>query len=99
SNVVHPGFPVQFDSADGRARVVTAYATASKVMLHEVGVQTTTPLAAISVTYTVMVLRRPPSPINSTLWDYDPETDIVRMAGDRFRSDRRYLQVVDGGTP
>lgn len=99
NELVHPGWPVQYDSADGRARRVRAYATSSKIMLEERGVQTSTAMAAVAVTYTIMVLRRPPGAVNNNLDAYDPVTDIYRMAGDKFRSDRRYLQVVPGGSP
>ncbi|SMQ65830.1 hypothetical protein SAMN06295905_1327 [Devosia lucknowensis] len=98
-DVVHPGFPVQYDLADGRARLVTAYATDNKIMLHEFGIQTSSALAATNVTYTLLILRRPPAPAGSVLFDFDPSTGIVEMAFGKFRSDRRYLQIVSGGTP
>lgn len=99
SDVLHPGFPVQYDVADGRARCVTAYATTSKIMLEERGVQTTNSMAAQNVTYTLLILRRPPAPSGNTLFDFNPETGVVEMAFGKFRSDRHYLQVVAGGTP
>jgi hypothetical protein len=98
-DVVHPGFPVQFDAGDGRARCVTAYATNAKIMLHEFGVQTSNTLAAVDVTYTVVILKRPPAPSGTILFDFDPETGIVEMAFGKFRSDRSYLQIVAGGSP
>jgi hypothetical protein len=99
SNTLHPGYPIQFDSADGRSRNVTAYATTSQIILYEYGVQTSNALAGVSVTYTLLVLRRPPAPTGSAMMEFDPDTGVVKMGRDKFSSDRRYLQVVPGGSP
>lgn len=99
SNVIHPGFPIQYDSADGRARQVTAYATTTQIRLYEVGVQTSTALAGLTVNYTVLVLKAPPAPTGDVLLDFNPSTGVVKMARDKFSSDRRYLQIVAGGSP
>src|SRR5690606_10480242 len=63
------------------------------------GVQTSNILAAVDVTYTLLILRRPPAASGDTLFDFNPDTGVVEMAFGKFRSDRRYLQVVPGGTP
>lgn len=99
SNVIHPGYPIQFDSADGRSRCVTAYANANQIRLYEFGIQTSNPLPGLTVNYTVMVLKAPPAPVGNVLLDFDPTTGIVKMARDKFSSDRRYLQIVAGGSP
>jgi len=98
-NAVHPGYPIQFDSADGRSRNVTAYATTSQIILYEYGVQTSNALAGLSVNYTTLVLKRPPAASGDILMDFDPVSGIVKMGLDKFSSDRRYLQIVSGGSP
>lgn len=95
---LHPGYPVQFVS-DGRARCVTAYATATEIRLYEVGIQTSSALASVGVTYTVLVFKRLPAPSGDVLMEFDPSTGVVKMARDKFSSDRRYLQIVAGGSP
>jgi len=99
ANTLNPGFPIQFDSADGRSRNVTAYATSTQIILYEYGVQTSNALAGISVTYTLLVLKRPPVPTGDILFDFDPVTGIVKMGREKFSSERRYLQIVTGGSP
>lgn len=99
ANTVHPGYPIQFDSADGRSRNVTAYATTTQIILYEYGVQTSNALAGMSINYTVLVLKRPPAPSGNILMDFDPATGIVKIGRDKFSSDRRYLQIVAGGSP
>ena len=99
SNVIHPGYPIQFDSADGRSRCVTAYANTTQIRLHEFGIQTSNALAGLSVDYDVMVLKAPPAAVGDVLLDFDPGTGIVQMAREKFSSDRKYLQIVAGGSP
>ncbi len=99
SHVIHPGFPVQYDSADGRARCVTAFATNSQIFLREFGVQTSNAMPALTVSYTILVLRQPPPASGDVLFEFEPDTGVVRMAREKFRSDRRYLQIVAGGSP
>lgn len=99
SNVIHPGFPIQFDSASGRSRCVTAYATNSQIILHEFGIKSSSAMPALAATYTLIVLRRPPPPDGNVLFEFEPASGLVRMGLEKFRSDRRYLQVVPGGSP
>jgi hypothetical protein len=99
SNVIHPGYPIQFDSSDGRSRCVTAYATSSQILLYEFGIRATNAMAAVTVPYTVIVLRRPPAPTGNVMFEFEPDDGLVRMGKEKFRSDRRYLQVVAGGSP
>ncbi len=99
NQTLHPGYPVQFNDTDGRSRCVTAYATDTEIRLHEYGIQTSVALAGITITYTLMVFKRLPEPVGTVLFDFDPDTGIVKMARDKFSSDRRYLQIVEGGTP
>ncbi|MET3899663.1 hypothetical protein ABIB57_003625 [Devosia sp. UYZn731] len=99
TQTLHPGYPVQYNALDGRARCVTAYATATEIRIYETGIQTSSVLAAVNVTYTVIVLKRPPAPVGSVLFEFDPVTGITTMARGKFSSNRRYLQIVAGGSP
>lgn len=98
-HAVHGGFPVQYVSSDGRTRCVTPYATDTVIGLREFGIQTSNTLPAISVTYSVLVIGRPPAPVGNVLLDFEPLTGVVSIARGKFRSDRYYLQIVDGGSP
>ncbi|UYN98351.1 MAG: hypothetical protein KIT02_10270 [Devosia sp.] len=97
-DVIYPGRPVQVLS-DGRTRKVAANATSSVIRLREWAVRTSNSMAAASRTYTVIVFREPRAPSGIVLRHWDPVTGILTLARGRFRSDRRYLQVVPGGTP
>ena len=97
-DIVYPGQPVQVLS-DGRQRRVVAYADSTTIKLREWAVQTNASMAAVNLAYTVVVFRAPPVPSGTILYDWDPATGIVQMARGKFRSDRRYLQVVPGGSP
>lgn len=99
SNVIHPGYPVQFDSADGRARCITAYATTTQIRFWEFGIQTSNVMPSVMVNYSIIVLRQPPAPVGNILMDFVLATGILKMARDKFQSDRRYLQIVAGGSP
>lgn len=100
SNVIHPGYPIQYDSASGRARCVTAYANTTQIRLWEVGIRTANTLPAIAINYTLMVLRAPPAPSGNQLIDVAlSTTGITKMARNKFSSDRKYLQIVAGGSP
>jgi hypothetical protein len=99
ATTVHPGFPIQFDSADGRARSVTAYATATQIRLYETGIQTSNAMGGLTANYSLVVLKQPPPPTGTVLYDFNPVSGLVRMGFEKFRSDRRYLQVVSGGSP
>lgn len=98
SHTVFPGFPVQYTAAVGLARYVTPYATTTQIRLYEVGVQSSSILPAITVPYTVLVIRRPPSPTGNVLLDFSPGTGVVTMGRDKFNSSRRYLQVSSNPT-
>ena len=97
-DIVYPGQPVQVLS-DGRQRRVVAYADSTTIKLREWAVQTNATMAAVNLAYTVVVFRAPPAPSGTILYDWDPTTGIVQMGRGKFRSDRRYLQVVPGGSP
>ena len=99
NQTLHPGYPVQYNAADGRARCVTAYATSSAIRLSEFGIQSSVSLPALNVTYNVMVYARPPAPSGNNMIDFDSATGVLKMARNKFSSDRQYLQIVSGGSP
>lgn len=93
-----PGFPVQ-TNANGAVRMVSAYATTTQIRLREFGNAGSGAMPAQSSTYTVMVFGAQPSPSNNRLIDFNPSTGVLELGLGRWRSDRRYLQVVPGGSP
>lgn len=98
SNVVWPGVPVQ-STGDGGMRFVTIYTTATEVRMREFGTTGPTNLPSVNLTYTILVFVNPPAPTGNVLFDFDPVTGITEMGRRKFKSDRRYLQVVPGGSP
>lgn len=98
SDIIYPGRPVQVLS-DGRTRKVAVEATTSIIRLKEWAVRTGNAMAAASRTYTVVVFKRPPAPSGNVMKWWDPATGVLHLARGKFRSDRRYLQIVAGGTP
>lgn len=98
NQMLPPGFPVQ-SNAGGAVRAVSAYATTSQIRLREFGTAGSNAMAAQSSTYTVMVFGAQPSPSNNRLIDFNPSTGVLELGLGRWRSDRRYLQVVPGGSP
>jgi hypothetical protein len=97
TSVLFPGMPVQTQS-DGRGRYCSVYVTNTQVRLFEWSSVSGSNLAATSLTYRVIVFRNQRDPSGAILFDYNPVTGVVEMAKGRFRSDRRYLQVVPGGS-
>lgn len=98
NNILWPGMPVQAQG-DGGMRFATIYATTTEVRMREFGTTGQNALAAINLTYTVLVFANTPAASGNVLMDFDPTTGILKMGRDKFKSDRRYLQVVPGGTP
>ncbi len=98
-DIVYPGQPIQVVADDGRQRRVTAYATSSYILLREWHVRTSATIPAVTRTYTVVVFKQPPAKSGKLLWWWDPISGVLQAAFGKFRSDRRYLQVVAGGSP
>lgn len=96
-NTLWPGMPVQ--TGGGSTRFASFYVTATEVRLVEFSSAGPGGLAAANITYTVIVLSDPPAATGNILFDFDPVTGIVEMGRRKFKSDRRYLQVVPGGSP
>lgn len=95
-----PGQPVQGPgSTGGTVRYVSPHVTSSKVYLREHASRGNSGLAAADIDYRVLVIRQPRPPSGNRLLDLDPDTGTISMGFDRFNADRRYLQVVTGGTP
>lgn len=92
------GSPVQ-TATGGRSRYVTPSVTTTQLKLHEWSTAGSTALPAISITYTWLVLKRPPAPSGNKLREFDPATGVLALGRNTFRTDRRYLQIRDDGTP
>ena len=97
-NILWPGLPVQTASG-GRARYVTPYVTTTQVRLWETASRTSAALSATTLSYDLLVFRQPPPATGDQLINFDPESGLFRKGLDRFRTDRRYLQVAPGGSP
>jgi hypothetical protein len=103
NNMLSPGYPVQLPgTTNGSARYVTPYVTATKVFLHEYRSRGLAGLGATTIDYRLLGFR-PQRPAEGNvpprLRDFDPATGLLTLGDGRWRNDRRYLQVVPGGTP
>lgn len=96
SVMINSGHPTQIDTG-GRVRYVSAYATTTEIRLWETASRTSATLASASIDYRVLVCRPPPAPASDAL--IEVIGGVTMFSGRRWRSDRRYLQVVAGGTP
>lgn len=97
NNTLWPGVPVQTGS--GATRFASIYVTNFEVRMVEFAAASPVALPAINLTYDLLVMSDPPSPSGSIMMDFNESTGIVQMGRGKFRSDRRYLQVVPGGSP
>lgn len=98
SNMLWPGMPVQV-TGDGGVRFVSIYSTATEVRMKEYASTGTSTVPAIDIDYTLLIFADPPAPSGNILYDFNPVDGVVQMGRGKFRSDRRYLQVVPGGSP
>lgn len=98
NNILWPGMPVQVQG-DGGMRFATVYSDATNIRLYEFASVGTSPLAATSLNYTVIVFRNPPTTLTKTLFKVSASSGEVEMGLGKFNTLRRYLQVVPGGTP
>lgn len=96
NNLLWPGMPVQTAGIGGR--FVSPFVTTNLLRVREWS-SISGNLSSVSRTYTYFIIRRPRSFADNLLWGVDPDTGVVTMAGGKFQSDRRYLQIVSGGTP
>ena len=92
------GAPVQ-TQPDGRGRYCTVYADTNVVGLREWTSVSNLALPAITLDYRVIVMRRQPAASGNKIAEFNPDTGELSLARNRFRSKRRYLQVVPGGSP
>jgi hypothetical protein len=97
-NTLFGGMPVQ-TQADGRGRYCSAYATTTQILLHEWSSVSGSNLAAIALNYRIIVFLAQRAAAGSNLIDFDPSSGLTEMGKNRFKTDRRYLQVVPGGSP
>lgn len=102
-DILTPGYPVQYPvTTNGSVRYVCPFVTATKVYLREFRSRGSAGLAAINLNYRIIVFRqqRPAAgSVPPVLVDFDPATGLLTLGDGRWRNDRRYLQVVAGGTP
>lgn len=96
SNVITPGYPIYAGSNSWR--FVTAYCTASQLLLHENALRSGA-AGGQSVTYDYLIFRDEPQAVSTHLIDWNTSTEVVKMGLGKFDSSKRYLQVVAGGTP
>lgn len=98
NQMIPPGFPVQ-TNAGGAVRSVASYATTTEIRLKEFGNAGSSAMSAVSKNYQVMVFANPPAPSTNQLKWWDNANNVLHLGFGRWRSDRRYLQVVPGGSP
>ncbi|RYE43603.1 MAG: hypothetical protein EOP24_27650 [Hyphomicrobiales bacterium] len=102
-DILTPGYPVQYPvTTNGSVRYVCPFVTSSKVYLREFRSRGSAGLSAVSLNYRILVFRqqRPAAGnVPPKLVDFDPATGLLTLGDGRWRNDRRYLQVVSGGTP
>lgn len=103
TKIIPPGYVLQRAGSGGTAvRYVSFYVDSTNVYLREHGTKGGSALPAISKTYNVMVIgHQSPSEGNVPviLKDFNPTTGVLKLGDGRFSSEKRYLQVVPGGTP
>lgn len=97
-DILSPAYPIQ-SASDGRCRFVTFYATTTQIKVYEIAMQTGNPLPSTSINYSFLILSPQPTPSGNILMNVDPSTGVVSMGRGKFRSDRKYLQIVSGGSP
>jgi len=91
------GIPVQTDGP-AKARFVCAYATTSQIILRDVGISTDTALAALSLTYQVLVFRS--SVAEAGVQNLLIEPGNVIFGQGKFRAGQPHLRLSDtGDTP
>lgn len=92
-----PGMPVQVQ-ADGGCRYASFSVTETGLYLHESASVGSSNLAAISLTYTFAIMKRPPlAPTGGRMLQFSEATGVLSLAGDKVRSDRKYAQVAPDG--
>lgn len=103
NNVLVPGYPVQVPgSFNGAGRYVTVHCSSTKVYLREYRTRGASGLAALTQSYRLLGFRRQRSAEGNDppqLIDFDPDTGILKLGDGRWANNRRYLQVVPGGSP
>jgi len=97
NNVIWPGVPIQFSSGNGM-RTIMPVVTATQLALTE-RVSSAAALPGFGLTYSYLVIEAPIGAANDILEEWDPDTGVFQCGRGKFRSDRRFLQVVAGGSP
>lgn len=94
SGIIAPGSLIQVES--GRDRVVTPYATTTKIRLLDIGTSSASTLSAMSKTYTVLVFRQPAIE-NAHPLDFDADDGGTILGRGKFDSRRKMLRVAGAG--
>lgn len=97
NNILWPGVPIQLVSNVG-FRTVTPFVTNNKLRITE-RVSSSSALAGLSVTYSYLIMDPNMGQKNNILEEWNPETGAFQCGFGKFSSDKRFLQVVSGGSP
>lgn len=96
-----PGHIVQV-ATGGFARYVSLWVDTSNVYLREFACRRNAAVSSFSQSYKLITIRHQRSAEGNDppkLLDVDQSTGLVTLGDGRWRNDRRYLQVVPGGSP
>lgn len=102
NNLITPGYIVQIGAGFGAARYVSVHVSTTKVFIREYSSRGSAGLSAASINYRVIVLaKQPPAEGNvpPKLIDFNEASGLTKFGDGRWSADRRYMQVVPGGSP
>lgn len=101
SVMLTPGHIIQIDGVGG-ARYVSPWVDTNNVYLREFASRSGTAMTGFSQSYRLLTIRRQRAADGNSpprLLDVNQVTGLITMGDGRWRNDRRYLQVVPGGSP
>ena len=96
NNQLSPGMPVQVQG-DGGCRYASFSVTETGLYLHESASVGTSNLAAVSLDYTFVIMKQPTAPSGGRMFEFSEATGVLKLAGGKVRSDRKYAQVATDG--
>jgi hypothetical protein len=96
--VLHPGMPVQVGST-GEVRYATPYVTDTEVRVETWCSIGQNVLPSASIAYQALAFRDPRGPSGNSRLKGDASTGVVTAGRGRFANNRKYVQIVDGGSP
>lgn len=86
------GTPIQ-QGAVSSTRFATPIISATGLSIGEWSSIGADGLSATSITYTWLLIKRPDAPSGDLAKEFDPATGVLSFDRNRFRTDRRYLQI------